>query len=73
MTKRRSIGGLLAHFVVCSHKKGIQKMKTLLNYYLKKVKLMAFTKAFLRAILKTPRRNENECSHICKIFEQFSA
>ena len=48
-------------------------MKTLLNYYLKKVKAVAFTNEKKRAILNPEWRNENECSHICKIFEQFSA
>lgn len=37
---------------------------------LKKVKLTAFTKALLRAILKTPRRNENECCNLCPILKQ---
>lgn len=35
-----------------------------------KVKLTAFTNAYLRAILKTPRRNENECCNLCPILKQ---
>lgn len=42
------------------------------NFFKKsqKVKVVAFTKAFLRAILKIPRRNENECCNLCPILKQ---